>query len=111
MTFLLATWKTLTDSENCSKSRIKFLFWLSFALIGQLFPVYIHSRLSEQFSGSQAGYRRLSESRNKFPSLLEGISQLVCDFIKASKNFNLDFLRKKKLKIVQTISAYSKRTV
>ncbi len=56
MTFLLATLKTPTDSENCSKSRIKILFWLSFALIGQLFPLYIHSRLSEQFSGSQAGY-------------------------------------------------------
>jgi hypothetical protein len=53
---LLVSLKTLTDSENCSESRIKFLFRLSFALIGQFFPVYIHSRLSEQFSGSQAGY-------------------------------------------------------
>jgi hypothetical protein len=55
MKFFLASLKTLTDSENCSeKSRIKFLFWLSFALIGKFFPMYIHSRLSEQFSGSQA---------------------------------------------------------
>jgi hypothetical protein len=56
MKFLLASLKTLIDSENCSESRIKFLFRLSFALIGQFFPVYIHSRLSEQFSGSQSGY-------------------------------------------------------
>ncbi len=32
-------------------------------------------------------------------------------FVKASKNFNLDFLHKKKLKIVKTISAHSKITV
>jgi hypothetical protein len=44
--------KTLTDSEN----HIKFLFRLSFALIGKFFPVSIHSRLSKQFSGLQAGY-------------------------------------------------------
>ncbi len=74
MKFLFASFKTLADSsENFSQSRIKILFRVSFALIGQLFPVYIHSRLLEQFSGSQAGYRttfrdtqrRLSESRNK----------------------------------------------
>jgi hypothetical protein len=45
MKFLLASLKTLTDSETCSESRIKFLFRLS-----------LHSRLSEQFSGSQFGY-------------------------------------------------------
>jgi hypothetical protein len=38
-------------------------------------------------------------------------SQLVSDFIDASRNVNLDFLRKKKLKIVKTISAHSKSTV
>jgi hypothetical protein len=56
MKFFLASLKTLTDSKYCSVSRIKVLFRLSFALIGRFFPVYIHSRLSEQFSGSQAGY-------------------------------------------------------
>ncbi len=40
MKFLLASLKTLTNSKNCSESRIKYLFRLSFALIGQLFPVY-----------------------------------------------------------------------
>jgi hypothetical protein len=50
--FLLASLKTLTNSEICSKSRITFLFRLSFALIGKFFLVCIHSRLSE----SQAGF-------------------------------------------------------
>jgi hypothetical protein len=45
-----------SNSKSCSESRIKFLFRHSFALIGQFFQVYIHSRLSEQCSGSQAGY-------------------------------------------------------
>jgi hypothetical protein len=43
MKFLLASLKTLSNSKNCSESRIKYLFRLSFA-----FPVYIHSRLLEQ---------------------------------------------------------------
>jgi hypothetical protein len=53
MKFLLASLKRLTNSKSCSASRIKFLFRLSFALIGPLFLVYIHSRLSEQLE-SQA---------------------------------------------------------
>jgi hypothetical protein len=58
---LLASLKTptSTDSKNCSVSRIKFLFRLSFALAGRFFPVYIfqdHRRVTEQFSESQAGY-------------------------------------------------------
>jgi hypothetical protein len=52
MKFLLASLKTLINS----KSRINFLFRLSFALIGEFFLEYIHSRLSEQFSESQAGF-------------------------------------------------------
>jgi hypothetical protein len=56
MKFLLASLKTLTNSKSCSESRIKFLFMLSFALIGQFSLVYIHFRLSEQFSESQAGF-------------------------------------------------------
>jgi hypothetical protein len=46
MKLLLASLKTFTNSKNCSVSRIKFL---SFALIGRFFPVFL-------FSGSQAGY-------------------------------------------------------
>jgi hypothetical protein len=56
MKFLLASLKTITNSKNCSESRIKFQVRLSFALTGPFFPVYIHSRLSEQFSGSEAVY-------------------------------------------------------
>jgi hypothetical protein len=46
--FVLASFKTLSDSESSSESHIKFLFRLSFALIGQFLLVYIHSQLSEQ---------------------------------------------------------------
>jgi hypothetical protein len=53
--------KTLTNSKSCSERRIKFLFRLSFALIGQFILVYIHSWLSETFSESQAPCRKLSE--------------------------------------------------
>ena len=56
MKFLLAFLKTLTNSKSCFESRIKFLFRLSFALFDQFFLVYIHSRLSEQFPESQAGF-------------------------------------------------------
>jgi hypothetical protein len=48
MKFLLASLKTLTKSKNYSESRIKFLFRLSFALIGKIFQC--------TFSRSQAGY-------------------------------------------------------
>jgi hypothetical protein len=56
MKILLASLKALTYSKNCSEGRIKFLFRLSFSLIGQFFLMFIQSRLSEQFSGSQVGY-------------------------------------------------------
>jgi hypothetical protein len=48
MKFLLASSKTLINSKSCSESRIKFLFRLSFALIGRFMLVDIYSRLSEQ---------------------------------------------------------------
>jgi hypothetical protein len=41
--------------ENHAKKAIKFLFRLSFALSGG-FSSYIHSRFSEQFSGSRADF-------------------------------------------------------
>jgi len=56
MKFLLASLKTITYSENCSESWIKFLFWLFIALLCRFSPVYIHGRLSGQFSGSQAAF-------------------------------------------------------
>jgi hypothetical protein len=68
MKFILASLKTLTYSKNSAVSRIKFLFCLSFAFIGRFCPVNIHSGLSEQYLGSQAGYGQTfqdSESQNK----------------------------------------------
>ncbi len=53
---LLASLETLTNFKSCSESRIKFLFRLSFALIGRFILVFIHSWLLEQFSESQAGF-------------------------------------------------------
>ncbi len=52
----LASLKTLTNSLIRKPHQNKFLFMLIFALIGQFSLVYIHSRLSEQFSKSQAGF-------------------------------------------------------
>ncbi len=54
---------SLASLKKCFVNRIKFLFRLFFALIGLFFTVYIHSWLSEQFSGSQAGYGKLLETR------------------------------------------------
>ncbi len=56
MKVLLASLRTFTNSKSYSERRIKFLFRLPFAVIGQ-FSSDIHSRLSEQFSESQAGFR------------------------------------------------------
>jgi hypothetical protein len=52
----LASLKTLANSKINSESRIKFLFRLSFVLIGRLSPAYMHARLSGQFPGSQAAF-------------------------------------------------------
>ncbi len=42
--------------ERLFRSRIKFLFRLSFSLIGLFSPVYICSRLPELFSGLQMAF-------------------------------------------------------
>jgi hypothetical protein len=52
----LASLKTLTNFNNCSVSRIRFLFRQSLALIGQFSRLYIPVQLSELFSESQAAY-------------------------------------------------------
>jgi hypothetical protein len=92
-------------NENHAKKAIKFLFRLSFALIGG-FSSYILSRFSEQFSGSRAafgnhfintsGYRKAGTSSMK--RVLKGFLQLVSDFIEASRNYTFDFLHKKTAK-------------
>jgi hypothetical protein len=57
MKFLLASLKTLINSKDCSGRRIKFLFWLFFALFGGFSPIYIYGRLSKQFLGLQVAFR------------------------------------------------------
>ncbi len=44
MKFLLTSVKTETNLSDCSESRIKFTFRLSFALNGRFSPVNIHDR-------------------------------------------------------------------
>ena len=70
--------------------------------------MYIRGRLSEQFSGSQAGYGTTTVPRdtggyqkagtNSLNRVTGRNSQLVSDFIEASRNFDLDFLHKKTTK-------------
>jgi hypothetical protein len=66
MKYLLASLKTFTNSKKCSVSRIKFLFWLSFPLIG-VHCTFIagfrnnfqdHSRVTEQLLETQAAIRK-----------------------------------------------------
>jgi hypothetical protein len=47
---VLASLKTITNSQDCSGSHIKFLFRRFFSIISQFFPVYIQGRLSERKS-------------------------------------------------------------
>jgi hypothetical protein len=85
---------------------------------GRFFPVYIHSRLSEQFSGSEAAYGTTfrdtggyQEARtSSLKRVTRRISQLVSDFKDEGRNFYFDFLHKKQHKIVKTITAHSKST-
>jgi hypothetical protein len=56
--FLLVSLKTFTFFKNCSKSHIKFLFRLSFTLIGRFSPVYIH--------GTKTIFRITGGFRNNF---------------------------------------------
>jgi hypothetical protein len=55
------------------------------------------------FSGSQAAFGTTfsvtSGYRKAGTKLLEGFSQLISDFIEASRNFNLDFFHKRTAKI------------
>jgi hypothetical protein len=81
--FLLAYLKTLTNSKNCSVRRIKFLFQLSFALIGGFSLLYNHG----QPSVSQVAFEQLLESQAAF-----------------GKPEN--FFYKKQPKIVKTISTH-----
>ncbi len=103
MKFLLASLKTLTNSKSCSESRIKFLFTLPLLSLVNFFLMYIHSRLSEQFSESQAGFVATLKGTDGYQkagtSSLKRVTgrnfKFVSDFIEANRNFILDFLHKK----------------
>ncbi len=56
-------------------------------------PFRITSEFSEQLLKAQAAIRKPKQAL--WRGLLEGISQLVSDFIEASRNFILNFLHKK----------------
>jgi hypothetical protein len=68
---LLASLKTLINSKNCSESRIKFLFWFSFALIGRFLQCTFivgfrnnfqdHRRVREQLLETQPAIRKTEE--------------------------------------------------
>jgi hypothetical protein len=65
--------------------------------------VYIHGQLSEQLSGSEAAFKTILEVTDGYQKartvflkrVLEGVSQLVNDFIEASTNFILDIFHKR----------------
>jgi hypothetical protein len=59
MKFLFASLKTLTNSKSCSESRIKFMFRLSFTLIGKFLLVY--STFTDGFRNNFQNHRRVSE--------------------------------------------------
>ncbi len=81
--------------------------------------MYIHGRLSEQFSEPQAavgttftvtGSLRKAGTRH-LKRFTGRIFTIVSDFREARRNFILDFLNKRQPKIVKTISAHSKSTL
>ncbi len=100
--FLLAFVKTDSDES------IKFLYWLSFTLIGQFSLVSIHGCLSEQFSGSQAAFRTIFrvtgvyfKTETSFLTEVNGrifTISTVIDFKETRINFILDVHHKKTAK-------------
>ncbi len=106
--FLLSSLKTITKSKDCSKSRIKFLFWLFFSLIGRFSPVCnaFMAGFSEQFSGSKAVYEQLLESQvaiRKLEYATVPEDGYWKDFhyyqvISVNRNFSRHFLQKKTAK-------------
>jgi hypothetical protein len=102
--FLLASLKTLKNSKKCSVSRSVPAFlcshWSNFSpctFIASFRNNFEdHRRVTEQLLETQAAIRKPEQAL--WRGLLEGISQIVSDFIEASRNFYLDFLYKKTTK-------------
>ncbi len=114
--FLLASLKTCFNSKYCSKSHIKFLLWLSSLLLVDFFQGTFMAgfrnnfqALSMQLLVSQAAIGKLEQAY--WRELLEEFSLLVSDFIKSKQNIIFDFVTKRQLKIVKTVSPHIKNTV
>ncbi len=95
--FLLASLKALTNSKDCSQSRIilyLILFRLSFSLISTVY----HCTFMAGFRNKFQSHRRPSESRNKLHE--EGYWKyfLLKFLIESTRHFILDFLHKKTAK-------------
>ncbi len=113
MRFLLATLKTLTNSKK--------LFWkaaLNFcpvSLVDFSSVLYIHSRLSEQFSWSRAGYLTTFGDTGGYQkagtSSLKRVTGRNFTISRGKQKLYFDFLHKKTTKIVKTRSSHSKITV
>ncbi len=102
----------VTISEGCCfRSRIKFMFRLSFSLIGQCYPCVYSWLAFRKLSESQVGFRNnfwnqaaTTEGRNKLPE--EGYwkdFKLVRTFIKANRNSFWMFFTKRQPNVVKTI--------
>jgi hypothetical protein len=80
--------------------------------------VYIHSRLPEQFSGSQAGFGTTFRDKGSFQKAgtsslkrVTGRNFTISDFIEATETSLWLSFTKRQLKNVKNISAHSKSTV
>ncbi len=102
--FCLLLWKHLLILKVDPKAASNVSSRFHFALIGQFFSsvhlkpafgkkISNHRRVSEQLLKAHEAIRKPKQAL--WSGLLEGISQLVSDFIEASRNCILDLLHKK----------------
>jgi hypothetical protein len=101
--FLHASLKTFTNLRIFRKLH-QILFWFSLSLIGHC--SWLALEIMFRITG---GYLKAEQA--SWLGLLKWFSQLVSDFIEASRNFMLDVFHKKQPKIVRTIPAAIKSTV
>jgi hypothetical protein len=97
MTFLLASLKTHTNSKKFSESLLSLVNFFQCTFIASFRNNFQdHSRDTEQFLETKGGYQKAGTSSLK--GVTGVISQLVSDFIEASRNIIFDFLYKKATK-------------
>ncbi len=114
--FLLASFKTLPNSKDCSESCFRILFWLSFSSIGRYSPVYL-SWLAFGTIFMIAGgfrnffldhsYRRLSEAGTNFLKRVTGWIFTISKLFHGSKQKLLFWFssQKREPKMLKTSSA------